>query len=805
VRREAPVQQPVAQPVPAPATQAAQPVPTPQPAAEQQEPIAEQPAEQVAEQPPVAEEPLELRNQQQPAAAEPSADTGSQVYGPVVANQTLWEIALESRASRELTVQQTMLAIQRLNPEAFIDNNINLLKKGAVLRLPSADEVRSLSLSEAIAEVTTQNSSWRQRLGDDSTLGAPLDARAAADDSNTSDAVEGRVSLAAPGDNEALRSGSGSGAEDSEALTGELAVTEEELDKSRLENGELQERITELEDQIDTMEELVDVSNEELRAVQTAAEQTNQAAETEPSETVSESETTETAMQEEVVSEEPAAVEEQMPEDDSRNRVVAVPPQAEPTLLERLTEFLMKNVQMIGIGAGVLILGLFGLISWRRRQEEEAAIRQVEAEMAAERSLARAPQSSEPDHSLAAVQKLEEQDSFDLDQLDDVDTGDPVAEAEIHLSLGQYREAEKKLLAGLDDAPHHVDARLMLLEVYAHEQKAGKFDEHYRELLTFSDGPAADRAARLRETIAGAGHFEAPVTDFSSESLEATQLDDISASFDDDFSSELSGQSRGGSSLLDDLTLDLSDNNSAQADDDGDFTLDLELDSDMSADLLGSSAGESRADDDDFNLDDLMSGGGLDLDSLDLDSGSSLDTAAAGDSDGLEFDLDLTPMTDEMDEAVEKREAAPRQQAASSTFAADDSDDLKSFGADLDGLDLDSIDLGDISALDLHEPVAAAPVKTPVAEKTLAEKPVQTLADAEESDLGDLSFNLESDLDSELNLLEGSDEVSTKLELAQAYLDMGDKEGAKDILGEVVEEGSGEHKQRAKEMLERMA
>jgi pilus assembly protein FimV len=34
---------------------------------------------------------------------------------------------------------------------------------------------------------------------------------------------------------------------------------------------------------------------------------------------------------------------------------------------------------------------------------------------------------------------------------------------------------------------------------------------------------------------------------------------------------------------------------------------------------------------------------------------------------------------------------------------------------------------------------------------------------------------------------------------------MGDKEGAKDILGEVVEEGSAEHKQRAKEMLERMA
>ena len=54
-----------------------------------------------------------------------------------------------------------MLAIQRLNPEAFINNNINLLKAGYVLRLPSESDARSLSTGDAVATVATQNEEWR--------------------------------------------------------------------------------------------------------------------------------------------------------------------------------------------------------------------------------------------------------------------------------------------------------------------------------------------------------------------------------------------------------------------------------------------------------------------------------------------------------------------------------------------------------------------------------------------------------------------------------------------------------------------
>jgi pilus assembly protein FimV len=55
-----------------------------------------------------------------------------------------------------------MLAIQALNPDAFIDGNINRLKTGHVLRLPDTRQSTALSQPKAIAEVSAQNTAWRQ-------------------------------------------------------------------------------------------------------------------------------------------------------------------------------------------------------------------------------------------------------------------------------------------------------------------------------------------------------------------------------------------------------------------------------------------------------------------------------------------------------------------------------------------------------------------------------------------------------------------------------------------------------------------
>jgi pilus assembly protein FimV len=58
--------------------------------------------------------------------------------------------------------------------------------------------------------------------------------------------------------------------------------------------------------------------------------------------------------------------------------------------------------------------------------------------------------------------------------------------------------------------------------------------------------------------------------------------------------------------------------------------------------------------------------------------------------------------------------------------------------------------------------------------------------------------------DADLAFLKGTDETETKLELARAYVDMGDLQGARDILEEVAEEGSGEQREQAAALLERI-
>ena len=194
-----------------------------------------------------------------------STSADSDVYGPVSANDTLWNIALKVRPSKRLSVQQTMLAIQRKNPEAFINGNINLLRKGQVLRIPDADEIRQLNGSEAVSQVAEQNSQWRQ--GTDEEFSAPqIDATKRRPQVVQSDTeVSGRLKLASATTNRAQEGGQGQGASesnaDTERLQNELAIAEEQLDKVNRDNVELKDRIQSMEDQIQTMERLLEVSN----------------------------------------------------------------------------------------------------------------------------------------------------------------------------------------------------------------------------------------------------------------------------------------------------------------------------------------------------------------------------------------------------------------------------------------------------------------------------------------------------------------------------------------------------------------
>ena len=70
---------------------------------------------------------------------------------------TLIRIARQIRPDETVTLQQTMIAIQSLNPEAFADGNINRLLIGQVLRIPTKGEISAFDAESAFAEVSRQN------------------------------------------------------------------------------------------------------------------------------------------------------------------------------------------------------------------------------------------------------------------------------------------------------------------------------------------------------------------------------------------------------------------------------------------------------------------------------------------------------------------------------------------------------------------------------------------------------------------------------------------------------------------------
>jgi len=95
-------------------------------------------------------------------SAAPDAEAKAAVEGNrrVRRGDTLWAIASDQSRVEAINLNQMMLAIYQRNPGAF-DGNINRLKAGAILRMPSAEEMRAISRAAALAEVRRQNEEWR--------------------------------------------------------------------------------------------------------------------------------------------------------------------------------------------------------------------------------------------------------------------------------------------------------------------------------------------------------------------------------------------------------------------------------------------------------------------------------------------------------------------------------------------------------------------------------------------------------------------------------------------------------------------
>jgi pilus assembly protein FimV len=742
-------------------------------------------------------DPSKFSSQTAEAAAQPAptSTVAAPVTGATKPSQytttprdTLWEIAAKARNGG--SIQQTMLAIQALNPDAFIDGNINRLKTGQVLRMPDQAQSTNLPQPKAIAEVAAQNKAWRQGRRYVAKPGAgqqQLDAtNRARSDVAPAQAAGDKLSLVS------AESGKNRGkgpAGDAAALSNKLAVTQESLDTSRRDNAELKSRMADLQSQVDKLQRLIELKNNQLAKLQAEGATGAPGTATAP------------AMSAELAPN-PAAP---APADSAP---VAAAPEAAPTPVGQPVEAtpaasddqkfneLLSNPVLLGlVGGGAVVLLLLLLLLARRRKAQQAAEKhQRMARALAEEQpfsadldlpessfeglevpspsvkLATAPTPAPAPAPVIAPVVMTTPIAAPLVSPAAERSDDVLGQAQSHIDAGRLNQAAALLEDGVKREPQRSDLRLKLMEVYGQQGDRDAFVGQERKLVANGDNFAQVEKLKSRfpamALVAAGGIAAAAVAaELDAQYVKDLLLDEPQAPaaepapFEDDLDSAF------------DLSLDDLDTIQPVApapalapEPEVEALADLDefpLDDDLSFESALQQQTEIKE-----NLDDLS-----DFD-LDLDLGAQPSPAMLAEDDFL---LDL-------DEGVKDFPVA--ETPAVPDVALDDLD----LPADFDLSLADEMSTPDTFAAELDDVNAELEsLSHSIGEPTFTE------ADAA------------LDGDDEFDFLSGTDEAATKLDLAQAYIDMGDSDGARDILNEVVSEGSDEQKSEAREMLSRLA
>lgn len=876
---------------------------------------------------PTYEESASAAQVQQPVAAQPAPAVQSEWESEpaqdgsykVQYSDTLWEIALATRPDGSVSPQQMMLAIQDANPEAFINGNINRLKTHHILRIPNGEEVASRDFNRAVAEVRRQND---ELYGVNDSV-AQIDAtdRAAenAQVSGGSDGGELRLVAAAGQESDQAQAGGEVGEATGEGVSGmqsDLIAAQESLDKSRLENKELRDKLASLEEQIATMQKLVSLKNDPLAAAQAAAI-AEQAAEAEaqindaqqpaenadgevdfnyeeaPADTESADGTTAVAENsvesEEVLTGESTVdassevvTDEAVVEDVADTPAAPVPaPQPPKTFVDELLE----NPALMGqIGGGALLLILLGVYAVQKRRkaaedsedESMATLDDFSDEELAEFDNGEGFAEGEIDEGSLEDFELGDEDlmSADLDGDEELDidaveaaeeapeaqTSDVIGESDIYIAYGRFDQAVELLDNAIAAEPARSDLRLKLLEVYVEMDDSKNFASSQAGLVALGDADANQQAEVL------AGRLSTPValsssapTDQLADNLsdEMAELDDVAGlddvpdlSLSDELpefdlgdsasaSTEVEDEFAGGLDFADALDLTDSSMNFDESPEESvvetDGLEDLESSDDLSLDFdLGEvevpelDAGVALDAEPADELSDLDSADELDETSLDFDL-SGLDAAdeevvpelteSEVETDDVSLEFDASPVAEQgsdSDDLAELESLLDSEADESLDFDLDDvvslddeigslneAEAVPSLDASDDELDFGTDDLEQAVELDVpaveeivEVPVVETSVETPSVEAPIADESVAS------SDDGEIDLDSLVAADDDFDFLAGTDECATKLDLARAYIDMEDVDGARELLDEVIVEGSDQQKQDARELMD---
>lgn len=764
------------------------------------------------------------------------AMTGASSY-TTQRRDTLWQIA--ARNTQGGSIQQTMIAIQALNPDAFIGNNINQLKVGQVLRLPDQQQIQSIAQGEANREVAEQYAAWRE--------GRRLGPRARQLDATRRGAAEAAPSRIAQGDNLRLVSpGNQADAGQAKALSDKLAMAQESLDTSRRDNEELKSRMADLQSQLDKLQRLIELKNSQLARLEGQGAAASTAAAATPDQPA--------------VQPAPAAA-------DAASKPV---PAAQPVPASQpkgALDAVLGNPWLLGIiaGSSILVLALLLWLLARKRKAQQEAEKHLRMARALEEEQGTGfdsdtesfdgVEATEPGVTLspavvaasaaAAVAAEKVAEPAAEAEPEPEPQADPhaalLAQVDQCLSEGRLNRAADLLEPAVAAAPERDDLRLKLMDVYARQGDQSAFAEQERQLpaseqnvaevaglkerypamlgLAAAGLGAAALAAEMDEQYVqellhdepeapvvadvvpdevsgfepqaeaepeavGQAEPEAELDAFDEvPALDVSGLDgqDLDSAFDLSLDDELADEDPLAASVLDEPVaqggvpdelviaepvLDEPVQEEAQPEEPP-FAVDAELQADADADfeaMLAQAEPQPAVDLSDFDLDisepvapatpDTVEQGPVDVaaELAAFDSEPEFDPVSEFD---LPSDFDLSLSLD------------------------DDSPAAKSFASELDDVNAELDKL-------------SQSLETPSLEPHFTSE--DAVAQPEPEPLDDLDFDFFS----------GSDEVATKLDLARAYIDMGDSQGARDILDEVVKDGDDSQRQEAEDMLSRL-
>lgn len=715
------------------------------------------------------------------AAAAPAPASAQNEAVRVRSGDTAGRIANANRPAG-VSLDQMLVAMLRSNPNAFINGNVNRLRAGTVLQIPSREQALETSAQEARQIVAAQSrdfNAYRRSLA----AKAPQAAVQAA-------------ARSASGQVQAQVSESRANAETADKLTlskGAIQTAAEEEKLAAQKQAEAQEsRLSELQRNLAELNELAQSSTPASSNASTQPAETPAAPAAAPadSQAAASAEANASLPAVEVASANAALIESNasaaatptassdeaqpaVPAEDPAPKPAAAQPRPAPAPAPMPVEepSLLDNPLVPAGGALIaILLGLLGYSTWKRRRAAQAA----------EQDPSLGDSQLHPDTFFAGSggQHVDTTDAaattmaYAPSQLDGGADVDPVAEADVYLAYGRDVQAEEILKEALRTQPERTAIYVKLAEIYAKREDAKALEDIARSLQPHTEPGSSEwqRVTALGRQLAPQNPLYADAADAASNAPADKPGSGFAAALQASTAAAATGAAAGALASDADTAsspeLPILDLSAA-------FAEPSETAPATPATDTTSSASETKGDTSALDSQ-------LDLSSPFTPSEPpSLvqDTVQDNDSISDALDLDLSGFEANL----------PQSQSTPATEPAAAADQLD------DGLNFD---------LNIEAPAAeAAPAETP--EAPSAPAPDTSL----DFDLGSLNLDLGTDTSAEPadnakpmhNLAD--DPLSTKLDLAREFNAIGDSEGARALIEEVLAEASGSLKERAQKML----